>query len=128
MYPLDDQTRSMNPESDELDARIVAALERAPRIQIPEGFAARVASKVPAAVALPDAPPYAMRYRKAAVVLSMVLCAAAMVLLAPRATGHSIFWMSLEWGLCAQFCVLAAWWGMWLAEDRAFDIEPEPAI
>lgn len=128
MYPLDDQARSMNPEGDQLDARIVAALERAPQIQIPGGFAARVASQVPAAIALPDAPPFAIRYGKAAVVLSMVLCAAAMVLLAPRATGHAIFWMSLEWMLCAQFCVLAAWWGRWLAEDRALAIEPEPAI
>jgi hypothetical protein len=128
MYPLDDQARSINPEGDQLDARIVAALERAPQVRIPEGFAARIASQVPSAVGLPDARPFAIRYGRAAVALCMVLCAAAMVLLAPRATGHAIFWMSLEWMLCAQFCLLAAWWGMWLAEDRVLAIDPEPAI
>jgi hypothetical protein len=114
----------MDPESELLGARIVAALERAPEIRIPEGFAARVAAQVPAVAAIPDAQPYAIRYGRAAVVMCMVLSAAAMVMLAPRATGHAIFWMSLEWGLCAQFCVLAACWGMWLAGDRGIVVEP----
>ena len=124
MYPLDDQAKSIDPQSEELDARIVAALERVPQVHIPEGFAARVASQVPAAVALPIARPYAMRFGKAAVTLCMVVCAGAMLMLAPRATGHAIYWISLEWMLCAQFCVLAAWLGMWLAGDRELAIEP----
>jgi hypothetical protein len=124
MHPLDDQTNSMDPPSEQIDARIVAALERAPEVRIPEGFAASVAARVPAAQESLSPHTYAIRYGKAAMVACMVLCAAAMLLLAPRATGHAIFWMSLEWVLCAEFCVLAASLGMWLAGDRVLSVEP----
>ena len=124
MYPLEDEANSTDRETQQLDARIVAALERAPEVRIPHDFAARVAAQVSPAQEVWSAQTYAIRYGKAAVVACMVICAAAMLMLAPRATGHAIFWMSLEWVLCAQFCALAAWWGMWLAGDRIIAIEP----
>jgi hypothetical protein len=118
MQPLEDLANSLDREMQQLDARIVAALEHPPEVQIPRGFAARVAAQVSPAQEPWSAQTCAIRYGKAAVVACMVLCAVAMLMLAPRATGHAIFWMSLEWVLCAQFCALAAWWGMWLAGDR----------
>lgn len=117
MPPLEDDLRElrsidgekMTTQMRKLDAEVVQALERRPRVEIPEGFAARVALQ--AAALCVQAPVRVPRFGTAAVVVGAALSAAAMLLLAPRTTGHDPFWMALQWLLCAQFCALTAWLG-----------------
>lgn len=115
MPPLEEDPRmidgeEMTAEMRVLDAQVVRLLERKPRVEIPKGFAARVAHQV-SAVRLP-VPVRAPRFGSMAVVICAVLTAVAMLLLAPRTTGHDPFWMALQWMLCGQFCLLTAWLGL----------------
>jgi hypothetical protein len=115
MQPLEDELRmvdgeEMTAQMRKLDAQVVEALERKPRVVIPQGFAARAAlqaSALRAHVAV-----RAPRFGLTAVVICAVLSAAAMLLLAPRTAGHDAFWMALQWVLCGQFCALTAWLGL----------------
>jgi hypothetical protein len=96
----------MNPASQALERKIVMALEKAPHLVIPEGFAARVASALPAQPALLVTPArYGVRAGLACLVALMVLMLAA----APRAMGSSVLWLSIESIFCAQFALLAVW-------------------
>jgi hypothetical protein len=89
-----------------LDARIILALESAPRPEIPAGFAARVARQLPARPMVVLAPGrYGPRAALACLLVLMVL----MLALAHKATGSSLYWSSLEWIFCAQFAALAVW-------------------
>ena len=112
-------TKQENPElaqaARELDARIVAALERAPHAQVPEGFAARVAARLPArrVSAYRQVRLKATRYGVTAAAACLIVLAVAMLGLAPRTQIDGPFWKAMEWTLCAQFCLLAAWLGVW---------------
>jgi hypothetical protein len=94
-----------------IDMRIVRALEQAPQVRIPEDFAARVASQIPAqTVRVRTARVQARRVGFTVAAACLIALAVAMLALAPR-TPHSTFYLALEWTLAAQFCGLAAWVG-----------------
>jgi len=112
MQPLEDEPRmidgeAMTAQMRKLDAQVVEVLERKPRVVIPEGFAARVASQ--ASTLRMPASMRATRFGVTAVAVCAVLSAAAMLVLAPRTVSHDMFWMALQWMLCGQFCALTAW-------------------
>jgi hypothetical protein len=98
----------MNPASHplSLDARIILALEAAPRLDISPGFAARVASQLPARPTVTLSP---RRYGYGAAVACLVVLLALMSEFARRAMGTSLFWLSMESIFCAQFALLAVW-------------------
>lgn len=98
----------LGEEERRLDGRIIGALEHAPPVRVPEGFAAQVAAR------LPERTPVVRRfhYGYAAVAASLVLLLGAMLWLAPRAASHSLYWIGFEWLLCAQFCGAAVWLGL----------------
>jgi hypothetical protein len=100
----------MNAPSDSLNAslesRIIQALENAPRPAIPAGFAARVARQLPPRAAVVLTPG---RYGYRAAVACLVLLFALMLAFAHRATGESLYWLSIESVFCAQFALLAIW-------------------
>jgi hypothetical protein len=94
----------MNPQS--LDARIILALETAPRPKIPADFAARIARQLPPRAALVLTPVrYGWRAAAACLVVLMVL----MLALARLANPGSLYWFSIEFIFCAQFVALAVW-------------------
>jgi hypothetical protein len=97
---------NMNRSLDPLDARIILALEAAPRPEIPAEFAARVAAQLPAhppAILTPG------RYGHLAAIACLVALVVMMLAFAPRATGASLYWLSIESILCAQFALLTVW-------------------
>ena len=109
---LNPQPTPESSSSDEmraLDGRITAALERAPHPSIPADFAARVAARLPVVGARATTYLPSSRVGIAASIAGLLLLLAGMLLLAPRTTGHDVYWMGLEWTLAAQFCVLAVW-------------------
>jgi hypothetical protein len=89
-----------------LDARIILALESAPRPEIPAGFAARVARQLPARPMIVLTPG---RYGQRAALACLLVLLVLMLAIAHKATGSSLYWSSLEWIFCAQFTALAAW-------------------
>lgn len=89
-----------------LDAHITAVLQTAPRYQVPAGFAARVAAGMPPRTHATLTP---LRYGRVAAVACLVVLFVLMVVLAHRAVGTSVFWVSLESIFCAQFALLAVW-------------------
>jgi hypothetical protein len=106
---------SLNPEDlsqsamEALDQRIVRALETAPEPQIPAGFAARVASRLPARRPVSLTPTH---YGQNAMLLGIVVILAALVVLALHSTGHATFGL-LESLLFAQFIAFAVWFTIW---------------
>jgi hypothetical protein len=98
----------MNPawHAESLDASIVRALKTAPRFEIPSDFAARVARQLPPRPAATLSP---ARYGYRAAVACLVVLLAVILALAPRGTGTSTFWVSLESIFCAQFALVAVW-------------------
>ena len=95
-------------ESEHLDQRIVAALEAAPRPQIPVDFAARVASRLPSSRPVSLTPTHYGRY---AMVIGIVVILAALVILSLH-SGQPTFAL-LESLLVAQFIALALWLTIW---------------
>jgi hypothetical protein len=89
-----------------LDARIILALESAPRAEIPAGFAARVASQLPARPTVVLTPG---RYGQRAALACLLVLLVLMLAIAHKATGSSLYWSSIEWIFCAQFAALAVW-------------------
>lgn len=102
--PLD-QNEPMPTATELLDQRIVRALEAAPEVRIPAGFAARVASQLPARrpVSLTQT-----HYGQSALFLGILATLAAMVALAVHTNGHLTFGLP-ESLLLAQFVALAVW-------------------
>ncbi len=99
----------VNPDSSEaaeLDRKILLALETAPRLAIPAGFAARVMAQLPARPTV-AVTPARYGYRMGAACLFLVL--ALMVAFAHHGMGTSLFGASLEWTLFLQFAVVAIW-------------------
>jgi hypothetical protein len=89
-----------------LENRIILALEAAPRPEIPVDFAARVAAQLPARPAVLLNPG---RYGQRAAWVCLVLLLPFMLAIAHRATGTSMYWISIESIFCAQFVLLAVW-------------------
>jgi hypothetical protein len=89
-----------------LDARIVLAIESAPRAEIPAGFAARVARQLPARPMVVLSPG---RYGQRAALACLLVLLVLMLAIAHKATGNSLYWSSIEWIFCAQFAALAVW-------------------
>ena len=100
---------------DSMDERLTRALERKLAVDVPAGFAARVAGQVPGqvpvrrAVAVPTA-----RYGLLAARIGMAVLLLALVVVAMRFPGRTMFGVALEWILCAELAGLAIWLGgMW---------------
>ncbi len=98
----------MNPalHTQLLDAKILRALETAPRLEIPADFAARVAGQLPSRPAAILSP---ARYGYRAAGICLVVLLAIILAFARRATGTSIFWLSIESLFCAEFVLVAVW-------------------
>jgi hypothetical protein len=98
----------MNPASHarSLDARILRALETAPRFEIPSDFAARVGRQLPPR---PEAILSPARYGYRAAVACLIVLLVLIFAFARRATGTSVFWLSIESTFCAQFALVAVW-------------------
>jgi hypothetical protein len=94
---------------EQLDQRVVQALETAPEPKIPTDFAARVASQLPARRPVSLTPTY---YGQSAMVIGVVVTLAALVVLALHSTGHATFGL-LDSLLFAQFIALAVWLTVW---------------
>jgi hypothetical protein len=90
----------------ELDRRVVRALEVAPEMQVPAGFAARVASRLPVRHAGSATPTY---YGRNAMWACSVILLAALLALAPREGAHSALGLAIEWLLCAQLIAFTLW-------------------
>jgi hypothetical protein len=114
--PLNDLSPKANrqPELDlilnqDLDQRLIRALEAVPDPQIPADFAARVARQLPARrpVSLT-----ATHYGKNAMLLGIVSTLAVLLVLALNTTGHASFGL-LESILLAEFIALTIWFSVW---------------
>lgn len=117
--------RSIPAQSDELaaalereldqkfDLRVIDALEHAPAVDIPAGFAARIAAAAPAGRAsVLDASIRRTYFGYGAMLLSVVALFVALVLLASQmrfSIGHSAIAMTLEWLLFSQLIGLSVW-------------------
>ena len=96
---------------DSMEERLTRALEAKPAVDVPAGFAARVAGQVPVrkAVAVPTA-----RYGLLAARIGMGVLLLALVAVAMHFPGRTMFGVALEWILCAELAGLAIWLGgMW---------------
>jgi hypothetical protein len=89
-----------------LENRIILALEAAPRPEIPADFAARLSAQLPPRPAVVLTP---ARYGQRAAWVCLVLLLLVMLTIAHRATGTSLYWLSIESFFCAQFVLLAVW-------------------
>jgi hypothetical protein len=96
----------MRDNTDALDERVVRALERVPEVTIPEDFAARVAGQVPERRAFAVRP---ARYGLMAMRTGIAVLLIALVVVAMRTGGRSVFGIALEWVLCAELVALAVW-------------------
>ena len=96
----------MKTDPELLERRILLALKDAPRPKIPADFAARLARQLPPhpAIVLTQG-----RYGQRAAVACLALLLVLIPALAPRATGTSVYWFSIESIFCAQFALLAVW-------------------
>ena len=90
----------------ELDQRVIRALEASPQPYIPDDFAARVASRVPASRPLSVT---STRYGHNAILISIAVLFAALFALAPHAVNRSVLGLTIECLLCAQFIALTIW-------------------
>jgi hypothetical protein len=97
---------NVNPAIRSLDARILRVLETGPRLEIPSDFAAKVVWQLPPRPAAVLSP---ARYGYGAAVACLIVLLALILALARRATGTSIFWISMESIFCAQFALVAVW-------------------
>jgi hypothetical protein len=91
---------------DKVNARIILALETAPRAEIPADFAARVARQLPARGPLVLTPG---RYGQGAAAACLLVLPLLMLAFAHRATGTSLYWVSIESIFSAQSGLLAVW-------------------
>jgi hypothetical protein len=91
-----------------LDGAIEAALHKAPRVTIPEGFAARLAKSLPPQPARRLSHLTPAHYGVRAAVLCLFVLTGLM-LASAKAGAHSPTWLFLESVFCAQFVVLAVW-------------------
>jgi len=98
-------------DGDDIDTRLTSALERKPAVDVPAGFAARVAAQLPVQMAA-VAP--TTRYGLMAARIAMGVVLVALVVLATHSTGHTLVGVALQWVLYAELVGLAAWLtGVW---------------
>lgn len=114
--PLNDLSPNANdrPElnsvlNQDMDERLIRALESVPDPQIPAGFAARVASRLPAKRPLSLT---ATHYGQNAMLLGIVAILATLLVLALNTTGHASFGLP-ESILLAEFIALTVWFSVW---------------
>ena len=93
----------------DLDQRLIRALETVPDPQIPADFAARVARQLPARR---PASLTATHYGKNAMLLGIVSTLAVLLVLALNTTHHASFGL-LESILLAEFIALTVWFSVW---------------
>jgi hypothetical protein len=91
---------------DELDQRILRALETAPSVEIPADFAARVASRLPARRRPVSLTP--THYGQNAVFLGMILTLVVLIALTLHNGRHATFGLA-ESLLLTQFLALTVW-------------------
>ena len=91
---------------DELDLRILRALETAPNVEIPADFAARVANRLP--VRRRPVSLTATHYGRNAVFLGMILSLVVLIALSLSNGSHATFGLA-ESLLLAQFIALTVW-------------------
>jgi hypothetical protein len=91
---------------DELDLRILHALETAPSVEIPVDFVARVASRLP--VRRRPVSLTATHYGRNAVFLGMILTLVVLIALSLSNGSHATFGLA-ESLLLAQFIALTVW-------------------
>jgi hypothetical protein len=97
--------------ADDLDEMLTRALEKEPAVELPVGFAARVAGRVPAR---PVAAVSRARYGLMAARIGVGALLLALVVLATRSLGRTVFGIAVEWILCAELAALATWLsGVW---------------
>jgi hypothetical protein len=102
---LVNQQISSNAEIDELDHRILRALEAAPELHIPADFAAHVTSKLPARRPVSLTPTH---YGRNAVLIGMVITLIALLALTLHNGAHATFGPAQSL-LLAQFVTLTVW-------------------
>jgi hypothetical protein len=93
----------------QIDQRIIRALETAPAPHIPADFASRVASQLPATRPASLTPTH---YGQNAMLLAIVATFAALLVLALPAKANATFGL-LESMLLAEFVALAVWFSIW---------------
>lgn len=97
--------------ANELEMRMVRALETKPEVSVPAEFAARVAARVPArreAVLTPA------RYGVIAIRVAIAVLVIALVVAGVRSADRSTVGTAVQWILCAQLVALAMWRsGVW---------------
>ena len=98
----------LSPE-EQLDQRLIRALETMPEPHIPADFAARVTNQLPARRSVSFTPTH---YGQNAMLLGIVVTLAALLVLALHTTGHASF-VLLESLLFAQFIALTVWFSVW---------------
>jgi hypothetical protein len=104
------QSERMN-DGDGIDTRLTHALERKPAVDVPADFAARVAAQVAARREVAVVP---ARYGLMTARIGMAMLLVALMVVATRSIGHTVFGVTLEWILCAELAALAAWLsGVW---------------
>jgi hypothetical protein len=96
---------SSNGRIDELDDRILRALEAVPEPHIPADFAARVASKLPARRPVSLTPTY---YGRNAMLIGMFATLVALLALTLHNGSHAVFGLAQSL-LLAQFVALTVW-------------------
>jgi hypothetical protein len=99
-------SESVIPEDVLLDGKIILALETAPLVDVPAGFAARVVRQLPPRPELIMSP---VRYGQRATIACLVFLVILILNFAHRATGSSLYWFSIESILCGQFALLTVW-------------------
>jgi hypothetical protein len=109
LNPEDLSQSASQIDTENLDQRIVRALETVPQPRIPADFAARVANQLPASRPVSLTPTHYGRY---AMLIGTVVSLAALVILALHSTGPATFGL-LESLLFAQFIALAVWLTVW---------------
>jgi hypothetical protein len=96
---------SSNAAIDELDHRILRALEAAPELHITADFAAHVTSKLPARRPVSLTPTH---YGRNAVLIGMIITLVALLVLTLHNGAHAAFGLP-ESLLLAQFVALTVW-------------------
>ena len=99
------QPISSNTEVDELDQRILQALEAPHELHIPADFAARVTSKLPARRPVSLTPTH---YGRNAMLIGMVVTLIALLALTLHNGAHAAFGLAQSL-LLAQFVALTVW-------------------
>ena len=100
-----------------LDAKIVQTLEMQPNVAIPDGFAARMASQVPARRPAARRAVLLRRthYGLKAMAASLIALAIMLIALVANHFGHTAVGQVMEWIIYSQFLLLAVWFGVYRA-------------